>query len=164
MAKFPTEVERSITVNDPITQAYEYLWDVVGSSPCIEGLQTCKRVDDDTYRFIFKERSTGPVSMIVRYTARYNGNGTDRISFEGVGASDDNTDVSGSIRLHADGDKTCIVIRQMVAPETPIPRLVQVLINSFVETEAAEAVRQYLSNVKRGLEGGGKPKRAKPKA
>ncbi len=40
----------------------------------------------------------------------------------------------------------------MVAPDTPVPRLVQGLIKSFVEKEAGEAVQQYLANVKRTLE------------
>src|SRR6266571_274316 len=103
MAKFPTEVERSVTVKVPLARAYAYLWDVVGSSPCIPGIDTCKRVAEDTYRFVYAERSTGPVSMVVRYTARYEGNGTDRIAFEGTSRSGDNTDVSGVIRLQASG-------------------------------------------------------------
>ncbi|MFI5365313.1 MAG: SRPBCC family protein [Candidatus Binatia bacterium] len=152
MAKFPTEVERSITVNVPLAKAYAYLWDVVGSSSCIPGLDNCKAVGKDTYRFASEERSTGPVSLVVRYTARYEGNGTDRISFEGTAAKDDNTDVNGTIRLHANGDATKITLRQMIAPDTPIPRLLQGLIKSFVEREAAAGVRQYLASVKRALE------------
>lgn len=152
MAKFPTEVERSITINVPLAKAYAYLWDVVGSSSCIPGLDHCKAVGKDTYRFSYEERSTGPVSLTVRYTARYEGNGTDRISFEGTAAKDDNTDVNGTIRLHANGDATKITLRQMIAPDTPIPRLLQGLIKSFVEREAAAGVRQYLASVKRALE------------
>ncbi|HUI27291.1 MAG TPA: hypothetical protein VL403_14510, partial [Candidatus Kryptonia bacterium] len=75
MAKFPTEVERTVTVKVPLARAYEFLWDVVGSSRCIPGIDACKRVGDDTYRFVYEERSTGPVSLVVRYTARYQGNG-----------------------------------------------------------------------------------------
>jgi len=152
MAKLPTEVERSITVNVPLAKAYAYLWDVVGSSSCIPGLDNCKAVGKDTYRFAYEGRSTGPVSLVVRYTARYEGNGTDRISFEGTAAKDDNTDVNGTIRLHANGDATKITLRQMIAPDTPIPRLLQGLIKSFVEREAAAGVRQYLASVKRALE------------
>lgn len=153
MAKFPAEVERSITVHVPLARAYEYLWDVVGSSSCIPGLANCKRVSKDTYRFTYDERSTGPVSLVVRYTARYEGNGRDQIAFEGTAAKDDNTDVSGLIRLQTAGaDATRILLRQTVAPETPIPRLLQGLIKSFVEREAADSVRQYLTNIKRALE------------
>jgi carbon monoxide dehydrogenase subunit G len=153
MAKFPTEVERSVTVHVPMAQAYEYLWNVVGSSPCIPGLDTCKRVGKDTYRFLYEERSTGPVSMVVQYTARYEGNGTDKITFEGQAAEGDNTDVSGVIRLQPSGtDATKISLRQTLAPDTPVPRLLQGLIRSFVEREAAEAVKAYLTNVKRTLE------------
>jgi len=36
--------------------------------------------------------------------------------------------------------------------DTPVPRLLQGLIRSFVEREAATAVEQYLANVKRALE------------
>ena len=152
MAKFPTEVERSVTVHVPLAKAYAYLWDVVGSSVCIPGLDGCKATGKDTYRFTYEERSTGPVSLIVRYTARYEGNGTDRITFEGTAAKGDNTDVNGTIRLQASGDATRITLRQMIAPDTPIPRLLQGLIKSFVEREAAEGARQYLANVKQALE------------
>ena len=99
MAKFPTEVEETITVAAPIDHVYAYLWDVVASSICIPGIDRCENVGPDTYRFVYKERSTGPISMIVRYTARYHGNGKDEISFEGISASDDNTDVRGQLRL-----------------------------------------------------------------
>ena len=58
MAKFPTEVESSVTVKVPIEKAYKYLWDVVGSSKCIPGLASCKKVAPDTYRFVYEERST----------------------------------------------------------------------------------------------------------
>lgn len=153
MAKFPTEVERSVTVKVPLEKAYSYLWDVVGSAACIPGLDKCKRVGDDTYHFLYEERSTGPVSMVVRYTARYEGNGKDRISFEGTGAEGDNTDVTGLIRLQPNGpDSTRVVLRQTLAPDTPVPRLFQGLIRSFVESEAADAVKQYLANIKRSLE------------
>ena len=153
MAKFPTESERSVTVKAPITQVYGYLWDVVGSSECIPGIDTCKRVGRDTYRFVYQERSTGPVSMIVQYTARYQGNGTDTITFEGTGADGDNTDVSGSIRLQEAGPGvTKIILRQTLAPDTPVPRLLQSFLKSFVEKEAADAVKQYLANIKRSAE------------
>ncbi len=153
MAKFPTEVERSVTARVPLARAYEYLWDVVGSSDCVPGLQSCKRVGKDTYQFTYEERSTGPVSMVVRYTARYQGNGVDQITFEGMSAKGDNTDVSGAIRLHASAtEATRITLHQMIAPDTPIPRLLQGLVRSFVEREAAEGVQQYLTNIKKTLE------------
>lgn len=88
----------------------------------------------------------------MRYTARYEGNGTDRITFEGTAAEGDNTDVSGVIRLQASGEATKITLRQTLAPDTPVPRLLQGLIRSFVEREAAEVLKQYLANVKRTLE------------
>lgn len=153
MAKFPTEVERSVTVRVPQVQAYKYLWDVVGSSRCIPGIASCKQVADDTYHFLYAERSTGPVSLVVRYTARYEGNGKDKITFEGTGAKGDNTDVRGVIRLQPSGAATTrIVLRQTLAPDTPVPRLLQGLIRSFVEREAADAVKQYLAKLKEALE------------
>ncbi len=152
MAKFPTEVERTVNVAVPPARAYAFLADVVGSSRCIPGLRTCTRIADDTYRFVYEERSTGPVSMTVQYTARYTVNGKDEIGFTGTGAADDNTDVRGTLRLESSGGGTRLVLRQMLAPDTPVPRLLQGLIRSFVEKEAATAVEQYLANVKRALE------------
>jgi carbon monoxide dehydrogenase subunit G len=153
LAKFPTEVERSVTARVPLARVYDYLWDVVGSSCCAPGIDSCKRVSKDTYRFIYQERSTGPVSMVVQYTARYEGNGIDQITFESKGAKGDNADVSGVIRLQPSGtEATHIMLRQMIAPDTPIPRLLQGLVRSFVEREAAEGVQSYLANVKRALE------------
>ncbi len=155
MAKYPTEVERSVTVHVPLARAYEYMWDVVGSSECIPGLDACKRVGKNTYRFLYQPRSTGPVTMVVQYTARYEGNGTDKISFVGTAAPDDNTDVEGVIRLQASSpEATKISLRQTLAPDTPVPRLLQGLIRSFVEREAASALKEYLANVKRALEEG----------
>ena len=154
MAKFPTEVEQSVTVQVPLAKVYKHLWDVVGSSRYIPGLAGCERVAKDTYRFTYDEKAKGPVKLVVRYTVRYTGNGTNEITFECTGAQDDNTDASGTFRLKPHGDKaTRIALRQMVAPEVPIPRLMQSLIKPFVEREAADGVREYLANVKRGLEG-----------
>jgi carbon monoxide dehydrogenase subunit G len=155
MAKFPTEVEKSITVNLPLQAVYAYLWDVVGSSACIPGLDQCKPTGDDTYRFRFQERSTGPFSLRLQYTARYEGNGKDRISFESISAAGDNADCKGVLRLQANGaGATRIMLKQMIAPDTPVPRLLQGLVRSFVENEAADGVKQYLASVKRALESG----------
>lgn len=154
MAKFPTTVEKSVTVKVPVERAYKYLWDVVGSSPCIPGLDTCTPTGDaDTYEFIYQERSAGPVTMIVRYTAEYETNGKDKITFRSAAGADDNTDVDGEIRLKAAGpESTKITLKQMLAPDTPVPRLLQSFLTSFVEKEAAEAAKVYLQNVKDALE------------
>lgn len=153
MAKFPTEVERSVTVKVPLARAYKFLWDVVGSSACIPGIDKCERVGKDTYRFVYEERSTGPVRLTVQYTAKYHGNGSDEITFEGTSAKGDNTDVSGRLRLKATGDATKITLWQRLAPDTPVPSLLQGFIRSYVEKEAAEALKRYLAAVKKELEG-----------
>ena len=153
MAKFPTEVERSVTVKVPRALAYAFLWDVVASSSCIPGMERCKRAGKDTYCFEFKERSAGPISLRVQYTAKYHGNGVDEIDFESTSAKDDNTDVTGRIRFKAVGaDSTRIVLWQRLAPDTPVPTLLQGFVRSSVEKEAGEAVRQYLAAVKKELE------------
>lgn len=153
MAKFPTEVEESITVAAKREATYDYLWNVLESSNCIEGLERCRRVDEDTYRFEFQEQSAGPARLAVRYTARYQGNGKDEILYESAGSKGDNTEVRGRIALEAKGAKqTRILLRQMVAPDTPIPSLLQRPVRGFVERQAAEAVRRYLVNVKQRLE------------
>ena len=157
MAKFPTQVEGSITVKVPLDKAYKFLWDVVGSAKCIPGLASCKRVADDTYRFNYKERSAGPITMSLQYTASYETDGKARISFAGTGAKGDNADVDGELRLQKSGaDGTKITLRQKLAPDTPVPALLQGLIRGLVEKEAATAVNEYLANVKRALEGGKK--------
>ena len=154
MAKFPTEVERSVTVKVPLDRAYKYLADVVGSSKCIPGLASCKRVANDTYRFQYEERSTGPVTISVQYTSRYDLDGKSRISFASTAAKGDNTDVDGELRLLKSGtDATKITLRQKLAPDTPVPTLLQGLIRGFVEKEASAAATEYLNNVKRALEG-----------
>ena len=151
MAKFPTEVEESATVAAPIERVYAFLWDVVGSSACIPGIERCENIGPDTYRFVYKERSTGPISMTVRYTARYRGNGRDDISFEGISADDDNTDVRGQLRLTGEGANTRITLKQRLAPDTPVPWLLQSLIRGFVEAEAAGGARDYLANLRQTL-------------
>lgn len=152
MAKFPTEVTESVVVPVPLAEAYAFFADVPGSARCIPGIDRCEAGDPDVYRFVFEERSTGPVSMCVTYTARYVGNGTDRVDFESIGAPGDNTDVNGTISLASvDAGHTRVTARQMIAPDTPVPRLLQGLIKSFVEGEAAKAARGYLANVARRL-------------
>jgi carbon monoxide dehydrogenase subunit G len=153
MAKFPTEVERAMTVRVPLARAYAFFWDVAGSARCIPGIDRCEKIGADTYRFIYAERSTGPVSMIVRYTAHYAGNGTDEIRFHGVAAAEDNTDVDGIFQLAATGaDSTRVTLRQTIAPDTPVPRLLQGVLRSFVQREAEGAVAQYLEAAQRALE------------
>lgn len=154
MAKFPTEVTESVVVPVPLAEAYAFFWDVPTSAHCIPGLDRCETGGSDVYRFVFAERSTGPISMCVTYTARYTGNGTDEIRFESTGAVDDNTDVNGVVRLErVDADHTRVTVQQMLAPDTPVPRLLQGLIKSFVQGEAAKAASDYLVNVTRKLGG-----------
>lgn len=153
MAKFPTEIERSITIDVGVPEAYAFFWKVAQSAKCIPGIDRCEKAGKDTYRFVFEERSTGPVSLVVCYTAKYQGNGADEITFKSVGAEGDNSDVDGRIRLKAAGDaSTKVSLWQRFAPETPVPSLLQGFIRSYVEKEAGEAVRQYLANAKKALE------------
>jgi len=153
MAKFPTDVDESVTIAAPRERVYAYFWDVVGSSRCVPDLSTCERVGADTYHFVSKERSAGPVSMVARYTAHYEGNGVDRIRFESVPVDGDNTDVRGTIVLEpAVKAGTRVHFTQTIAPDTPVPRLVQGLVRSFVQREAASAVRGFLGNVRREME------------
>jgi carbon monoxide dehydrogenase subunit G len=152
VAKFPTDVERSIEVSVAAERAHAFLWDVAGSAHCIPGIDRCEEIDAATYAFLYKERSAGPVSMTVRYTARYATNGRDEITFSSTGAAGDNTDAQGTIRITPTGAAVRVTIRQCIAPDTPVPRLVQGMIRSFVEREAAAAVDEYLVNLKRALE------------
>jgi hypothetical protein len=154
MAKFPTNVDESVSIAAPRERVYAYFWDVVGSSHCVPDLATCERVGPDTYRFVSRERSAGPVSMVAQYTAHYEGNGVDTIRFENSPVEGDNTDVRGTIDLQEDANATRVRLTQMIAPDTPVPRLVQGLIRTFVEREAASAVRGFLDNVRRELEMG----------
>jgi carbon monoxide dehydrogenase subunit G len=156
MAKFPTESERSITVKVPIAKAYKYFWDVRGHAGRIPGLHACRKAATDTYRFIYEPRSTGPVSITAQYTAKYKGNGKDEITYQGTAGPDDNTDIDGTIRLEPGGEKgTKVTIRQMIAPDTPVPKLLQGLVRSFVEKEASGALKEFLENVKETLESKG---------
>ena len=153
MAKFPTEAEKSITVKTPLARVYKFLWDVLGSADCVPGLESCKRAGNDTYRFVYREVTVGPVSHVARYTARYEGNGTDRITFTSIPSKDANTDVTGLFRLHASGSEaTKITLRQTAAADSPVPRLLQGFIRSYVERNAADLVKQHLVNIKRALE------------
>jgi carbon monoxide dehydrogenase subunit G len=152
MAKFPTEVSDSVVVPVALAAAYAFFWDVAGSARCIPGLDRCAASGGDVYRFVYEERSTGPVSMCIQYTARYTGNGTDEIRFEGTGGPGDNTDVTGVIQLApVDADHTRVTLTQTLAPDTPVPRLLQGLIKSFVQGEAAKGVGEYLANVAKVL-------------
>ena len=153
MAKLPAEVEKSITVKAPAARAYGFLWDVLGSAYCIPGLVACKRISDNTYEFLFREISAGPVSHVVRYTARYEGNGTDRISFTSVPASKANTEIDGVFRLQArDPETTRITLRQKVVSDSPIPRLLVGMVRSFVDDNASSLVKKHLANIKCALE------------
>jgi carbon monoxide dehydrogenase subunit G len=163
MAKFPTEVESTITINAPAETVYAYLWDVVGSSVCIPGLASCKRVAEDTYRFVFQEVSTAGMRMTVQYTAHYQGDGRGSIRFKSAGAADDNTEIDGALGLRSSGAGTKITLRQMVAPDTPVPTLLQRLVKSFAEREARNAVEGYLANLKRALDSGAAAKPGKRK-
>lgn len=153
MAKFPTRVESSVTVKAPIEKVYKYLWDVVGSSACIPGLASCKKAGKDTYRFVYDDRSAMGITMKVAYTAAYTGDGKSRIAFVGTAGKDDNTDVDGELRLAKSGAGTKITLTQTLAPDTPVPSLLQRLVKSFAEKEASGGAAEYLANVKQALEG-----------
>ncbi len=152
MAKFPTQAEVTVQVAASREKTYAFLWDVVGSSKCIPGLAGCTPAGDDTYKFVFEERSAGPVSLTVQYTAGYSGNGKDEIRFVSTETEGDNTDIDGLIKLRESATGTEIVLTQTVAPDTPVPRLVQGLIKSFVEAETKKSLEDYLGNVKTELD------------
>ena len=77
--------------------------------------------------------------MSVQYTARYDNDGKSTIRFASATGKGDNTDVEGEIKLQKSGaDATKITLRQKLAPDTPVPTLLQGLIRGFVEKEAVE--------------------------
>lgn len=156
MAKFPTEVEDSVTVRAGLDRVYAFLADPLAWSDCMPGIDECKKAKGGTVRYRYKERSSGPVSMTVCYTVRYDGNGTDEINFESVAASGDNTEVRGTIRLKSAGKgSTRVTFKQMAAPDTPIPGFLQGMVRSLVEREAASGIREQLANIKRAIEQAG---------
>ncbi len=106
----------------------------------------------NTYRFVFEERSAAGITMKVQYTAAYDGDGKGSITFVTAEGKGDNTDVDGHLRLQKAGPGTKITLRQMVAPDTPVPSLLQRLVKSFAEKEASATVKDYLANVKEALE------------
>ena len=89
----------------------------------------------------------------MQYTAAYDGDGKSTITFKGTDATGDNTDVDGELRLSKSGDATKIVLHQRLAPDTPVPALLQRLVKSFAAKEAATAAHEYLGNLKQVLEG-----------
>jgi len=155
MSKFPTEVEHAIDISTPIEQIYAHFWNVTSTAKLIPGLLSCKPSGKDTYRFAYEERSQGPISIAVVYTSHYTGNGTDLIEYEGIGAAGDNADVNGTIKLQTQKGQVHVTLRQMLSPELPMPRLLQSLVRPFVERQASDGMKQYLSNVKRSLTGTG---------
>lgn len=57
------------------------------------------------------------------------------------------------MRLRAGGGgATRVELQQTTAPETPVPRLLQGMLRSFVDREAEETIEHFLTNVKRRLE------------
>ncbi|HYD48291.1 MAG TPA: SRPBCC family protein [Terriglobales bacterium] len=157
MAKFPTTAEKSVTVKAPLEQVYALIWDVVSSARCIPGIDSCEPAGDDVYSFVMKERSAGPVSMVVRYHARFEGNGSDTIRFRNSGGEGENTEVDGTFKLKptASGG-TKITLKQTVSPESPVPRLLQGFLSSYVEKEAAQVIAEYLHNLKLRIEAEGR--------
>lgn len=153
MPKFPTEAEHSVTVKAPIEAVYKHFWNVVSTAKQIPGIESCKSVGKDLYRFVYEERSQGPVTICVRYTSQYEGNGTNQITYKSVASGDDNADVEGKIKLQSKGPgSTKITLWQMMAPELPVPRLLQPLARPIVQRETSEGLRGYLENVKQLLE------------
>jgi carbon monoxide dehydrogenase subunit G len=153
MAKYPTAVEGSVSVKAPLARAYGFMLDVLGRFRCVPGLASCTRVGADRYRFVFEEVSRGPIRFVTCYTARYLGNGSDSITFASVTEPDDNTDVTGTIRLRPTrAGATTIALRQRVAPDLPVPRLFQAMARPLLEREAAAVMEQELANIKQALE------------
>ena len=64
----------------------------------------------------------------------------------------DNTDVDGELRLQKSGDGTKITLRQMLAPDTPVPALLQRLVRVVRRQGSERAAAEYLANVKQALE------------
>ena len=95
--------------------------------------------------------------MTVQYTARYENDGKSAISFasttrQGRQHRRGRRDPAAEER----GRGTKITLRQKLAPDTPVPTLLQGLIRGFVEKEAANAAAEYLSQ--RQARAGGRKK------
>lgn len=154
MSRVPTKAEKSIVIAAPASAVYAYVWNVASACRGIPGLSVSRHGAEDIYRFEYANDSEGPVSLRVRYTAKFVGNGKDRITyFSASGNGEDNAEVQGCvvIREIAPG-QVQLTLRQELSPETQIPRFLPNLLRAYVQTEAAAAVEAYLKNAKRNLE------------
>ena len=152
MAKFPTEVSESVVLPVSLADAYAFFRDVPTSARCIPGLDRCEASGDDVYRFVFEEPRRDRSACASRTPRATPGTAPTKIRFASTAAGGDNTDVDGVIRLErVDDGHTRVTLRQMLAPDTPVPRLLQGLIKSFVQGEAQQAASDYLANVTRTL-------------
>lgn len=160
MSRFPTRAEKSIVIAAPASAVYSYVWNVASACRGIPGLSVSRHGAEDTYRFEYSNDSQGPVTLQVRYTAKFIGNGKDKIRyFSSPTDGEDTAEVEGCVLIREIGPgKAQLTLRQELAPETPVPRFLPNLLRAYVQTEATAAVEAYLRNAKRNLES--QPERA----
>lgn len=151
MAKIPCKVKKSIQINASLEDVYDYLLDVSKSSECYDNLESVEKVDDETYRWLMKEKDYGPLKFQVRYVLTYATNDVDRISWKSTGEG--NTDVDGEVALKAVGDgATEVTVTNNLASDIPIPRLMKALAKPMATKELERTIDKYLKNLKAMLE------------
>lgn len=150
--RLQVEIERAVLVAAPLERTYALLWDVPASMRGMPGLTHCERVGPDRYRFVHVELAAGTLRVAPRYTADYRGNGRDRIAFTPVRDPDDVLEVEGELRL-APGRRggTRVELRQRLAAELPVPRLLRGRARSLGEREAGRVIERFLAGVREAL-------------
>ncbi|MFC1890242.1 SRPBCC family protein, partial [Thermodesulfobacteriota bacterium] len=145
------KAKKSIRIKASLEDVYNYLLDVSKSSECYDNLESVEKVDDETYRWLMKEKDYGPLKFQVRYVLTYASNDVDCISWKSTGEG--NTDVDGEVVLKAVGDgATEVTVTNNLASDIPIPRLMKAVAKPMATKELERTIDTYLKNLKATLE------------
>lgn len=151
MAKIPCKAKKSIRINASLKDVYDYLLDVEKSSECYDNLESVEKVNDETYRWLMKEKDYGMLKFQVKYVLTYATNDVDCITWKSTGEG--NTDVDGEVALKAHGDDvTEVTVTNNLASDIPIPRLMKAIAKPMATKELEKTIDTYLKNLKAALD------------
>ncbi len=148
MAYIDAAEEQTFVVTANMEDVYRTFADPEVIQRHIHDLESWSLDAQGNAHWIIKEKSEKGVRFKGDYTVRYQGNGTDHVTWNTVTG---NIKTKGEARLTRLDVGVRVDYREEMAPDLPIPRLLATVFKPIVAREVRKGILDYLDSIKRSL-------------
>ncbi len=145
-----TTFHKSVLVSASVEQAGHFFSEPHHSvGDLFPGLESFLPQDQNTYLWSFKKVEFGGFSHQVQVVTRFDWPATHSLTIRPIAGG--NAQLSGSIQIHPQSNRTEVSFQFEIEGELPVPRLLKGMIAPKVESELNQLFERYVQRVEQTL-------------